>query len=210
MMEVSDTDKSLSSIGAVVLAAGLSTRMGKPKMILPWKGTTVIGKVISTLLKSGVHPIIAVTGGANTEVEQALGHLPVVTVFNPKYANGEMLDSLQLGIKNLEKSVGAALIVLGDQPSLEEQVVRDVITLYQREKAKLVVPSYRMRRGHPWLVDSSLWPQILALKPPQTLRDFMQAHAETICYQNVDTNSILQDIDTPEDYAQQQPPESDH
>jgi molybdenum cofactor cytidylyltransferase len=208
-MEVSDTGKSLSSIGAVVLAAGLSTRMGKPKMILPWNGTTVIKKVVSTLLESGVHPVIVVTGGAKKEVEQALGHLPVAAVFNPKYANGEMLDSLQLGLKNLDTSVSAALIVLGDQPSLELQVVRDVITLYQREKAKLVVPSYRMRRGHPWLVDRSLWPQILALKPPQTLRHFMQAHAATIRYHNVETNSILQDIDTPEDYARQQPPKSD-
>jgi CTP:molybdopterin cytidylyltransferase MocA len=66
-----------------------------------------------------------------------------------------------------------------------------------------------MRRGHPWLVERSLWAQILELKPPQTLRDFMRANSDHILYHVVNTSSILQDLDTPEDYAEQKPG-SDH
>jgi molybdenum cofactor cytidylyltransferase len=202
---MTDTTTSVSSIGAIVLAAGLSTRMGQPKMVLPWNGMTVIEKVVSTLIAAGLRSIDVITGGTHAAVEQALHSLPVRTIFNSKYANGEMLDSLQLGLNMLQPDIDAALIVLGDQPLIEEQVVRDVMAQYQKEHAKLVVPSYQMRRGHPWLVERSLWPQILALKPPQTLRDFMRANANHIRYHVVNTSSILQDLDTPEDYAKQQP-----
>jgi molybdenum cofactor cytidylyltransferase len=192
-------------VGAVVLAAGLSTRMGRPKMTLPWNGSTVIEKVVSTLLKANIDPIVVVTGGAHTLVVEALKQFSVENIFNPTFANGEMLDSLQVGLSNMPVQVNAALIVLGDQPLIEEPVVRSVVEKYIVEGVKLVVPSYHMRRGHPWLVDRQLWPQILALKQPATLRDFMQANDQDIRYVIVDTASILHDIDTPEDYSSQQP-----
>jgi molybdenum cofactor cytidylyltransferase len=192
-------------VGAVVLAAGLSTRMGRPKMTLPWNDSTVIGKVVSTLMKAQIEPIVVVTGGAHTLVVEALKQFSVKNIFNPNFANGEMLDSLQVGLSNMPVHVNAALIVLGDQPLIEEPVVRAVVEKYILDGVKLVVPSFRMRRGHPWLVDRQLWPQILALKQPQTLRDFMQANDQDIRYVIVDTPSILQDIDTPEDYSSQQP-----
>jgi molybdenum cofactor cytidylyltransferase len=206
---MTDPAAPLSSIGAVVLAAGLSTRMGQPKMVLPWNGMTVIEKVIATIIEAGVKSINVITGGAHSEVERALHQLPVRTIFNPRYANGEMLDSLQLGLQALQADIDAALIVLGDQPLIEKQVVQNVIALYQNERANLIVPSYQMRRGHPWLVERSLWAQILELKPPQTLRDFMRANSDHILYHVVNTSSILQDLDTPEDYAEQKPG-SDH
>jgi molybdenum cofactor cytidylyltransferase len=202
---MTETSASVSSIGAVVLAAGLSTRMGQPKMILPWNGMIVIEKVVTTLMAAGLQSIYVITGATHSAIERALHPLPVQTLFNSKYANGEMLDSLQLGLNALQPGIDAALIVLGDQPLIEEQVVRDVIAKYQKERAKLVVPSYQMRRGHPWLVERSLWTQILSIKPPQTLRDFMRANAHHIQYHVVNTSSILQDLDTPEDYAEQQP-----
>jgi len=68
-----------------------------------------------------------------------------------------------------------------------------------------VAPSYQMRRGHPMLFHRSLWPEILALHPPQTLRDLLLAHAERIHYVTVDTPTILQDVDTPEDYLKFRP-----
>jgi len=67
------------------------------------------------------------------------------------------------------------------------------------------VPSFQMRRGHPWLVARPLWPEILALKPPESTRDFLAGHAHEIHYVNVDTPSILADLDTPEDYEKSHP-----
>jgi molybdenum cofactor cytidylyltransferase len=186
-------------IGAVVLAAGLSQRMGRPKMILPWGDTTVIGRVVSVLLTE-VDEVVVVTGGAKNEVEVALEKLPVRTVFNPDFANGEMLLSLKVGLASFPDDIEATLIALGDQPQIEESVVQQVISGYKQTKSSVVVPSYQMRRGHPWLLAHPLWDTVFDLQPPNTLRDFLRNHAAQINYIEVENPSIIQDLDTPDDY----------
>ena len=186
-------------IGAVVMAAGRSQRMGRPKMVLPWGGTTVIGQVVDVLLTSGVGDVVVVTGGAREHVESVLGGLPVRIIYNPDYANGEMARTLQVGLSAMEEGIEAALVVLGDQPQIEQTVVETVIAAFE-QGSHLVVPSYQMRRGHPWLVARSLWDDLLGLRPPKTLRDFLNIHTSDIHYVNADTPSIIQDLDTPEDY----------
>jgi molybdenum cofactor cytidylyltransferase len=196
-------------VSGVVLAAGKSERMGLSKMSLPWGETTVLGQVVTVLLQSGLDDVLVVTGGGREESERALRDLPrtgqVRMVFNPRYATGEMLSSLQAGFAALDERASAALFALGDQPQIEEGVVRAVLRTYQETQAALVVPSYRMRRGHPMLLSHELWAELLALRPPQTLRDLLQAHAGQIVYVNVDTPSILQDLDTPEEYRKYRP-----
>jgi molybdenum cofactor cytidylyltransferase len=187
-------------IGAVVLAAGRSQRMGRPKMTLPWGDTTVIGQVASVLLSAKLKDVVVVTGGDREGVEGTLQHLPVRTVFNPDFENGEMLLSLQCGLTALEDEVSAALVVLGDQPQIELVVVQAVISAFVDGKHALVMPSYQMRRGHPWLVARPLWGSLFAFQPPATMRLFVRQFAGEIHYVNVDSPSILQDLDTPEDY----------
>ena len=190
-------------IGAVILAAGESKRMGRPKMVLPWQGTTVIGQVAVVLCAAGIEAVVAVTGGDREQVEAALAGTCVQTAFNPRYREDQMILSLQVGLNALPLGVDAALVVLGDQPQIQAQVVRAVIAAYRESHAPLVVPSYRMRRGHPWLVQASLWPALLAMQAGQTLRDFLNRHAAQIEYFEVDTPSILKDLDTPEDYERE-------
>ena len=192
-------------IGAVVLAAGRSQRMGQPKMTLPWGDTTVIGQVARVLLSSDVGEIIIITGGDREGVEVALNGLPVRTIFNPDYANGEMLLTLQLGLTALSDEIEAALVVLGDQPQIEIALVQSLIYEYAKGRHSLVVPSYQKRRGHPWLVSRRLWENLLDLHPPATMRDFLNQPVADLHYINVDTPSILQDLDTPEDYHQYYP-----
>jgi molybdenum cofactor cytidylyltransferase len=195
-------------ISAVVLAAGLSTRMGRPKMILPWGSETVIGRVVSVLAKAGVAEIIVVTGGTHSEVEAALWGHPVRFAHNSHFANGEMLLSIQAGVEQLDPASHGFLLALGDQPQIESDVVKRVISAYTQKQAPLVVPSIQMRRGHPWLVDRALWVEILALQPPLTMRNFLHHHRDEIFYVEVDSRSILMDLDTPEDYNRQAPPAS--
>ena len=192
-------------IAAVVLAAGESRRMGRPKMVMPWGDTTVICQVVSTLIEGGVEDVVVVTGGAREEVEAALEGFPVQMVFNPDYANGEMIQSLRVGIGVLNSEAEATLIVLGDHPQIQGSVVAALLQAYKKKKSLLVVPSYKDRRGHPWLVDRTLIPALLSLKAPLTLRDFMNRHAEKISYLSLETSSILQDLDTPEDYQRFKP-----
>jgi molybdenum cofactor cytidylyltransferase len=198
-------DKRRQSVAAVVLAAGRSKRMGRPKMVLPWGDTTVIGRVVEVLCQAEIQPVVVVTGGARCQVEAALSGSSAQLVFNPDYERNEMLVSLQLGLGVLGVDVGAALVVLGDQPQIELDVVQSILVRYWSGQAPLVVPSFRMRRGHPWLVERRLWKAILDLDPTSTLRDLLNQYSEQIDYLNVASRSVLRDLDTPEDYQRERP-----
>jgi probable selenium-dependent hydroxylase accessory protein YqeC len=188
-------------ITAVVLAAGASRRMGRHKMLLPWGDTTVIGKVVSTLRAAGVVEPVIVTGRAAPEVKAALQAIPVRWAHNPEYETTEMLQSLQLGIRQISEEAEALLIVLGDQPQIEADIIQQVIRAFHERHSRLIIPSYQHRRGHPWLVHKSLWAELLSMPAEATLRQFLNRHADEIEYLNVDIPSVLMDLDTPEDYA---------
>ena len=192
-------------ISAIVLAAGRSTRMGSQKMLLPWGETTVIENVISTLQEVGIPNIRVVTGEMHAKISERLQEYNVQLVFNKDYENGEMLTSIQVGICEINAAADAILIVLGDQPQIKAQVIREIIERYLVTHHPIIVPSYKMHRGHPWLLGQSFWEEILALKPPETLRDFLIKHNVEIDYVNVDTPSVLQDLDTQQDYSQFKP-----
>jgi molybdenum cofactor cytidylyltransferase len=195
-------------ISAIILAAGQSKRMGQPKMLLPWGTSTVIEHVITTFLNAGIEDVIVVTGGTQEQVEEAISHYPVRTVHNNEYATGEMLSSIQCALRALPKQTQAVLIGLGDQPQVQERSVSLICEEYRDSQySRLIVPSFQMRRGHPWLVARPLWNEILALKPPESLRDFLNRHADEIRYVGVANQSILADLDTPEDYQKSLPKE---
>jgi molybdenum cofactor cytidylyltransferase len=200
-------------IAAVVLAAGRSQRMGRPKMTLPWGQTTVIGQVVQTLAQGGVEDIVVVTGGAQEEVEQALAELPPEvprrSAFNRAHAQTEMARSLAVGLSALHPEASAALVVLGDQPQIETGTVQAVVEAYRQTGSDLIVPSYRMRRGHPWLLGRALWPAVAALPDGATLRDLLNAHASQIHYLTLDTPTVLLDLDTPSDYQRHKPADPD-
>jgi molybdenum cofactor cytidylyltransferase len=189
-----------TNVGAVVLAAGLSQRMGEPKVLMPWGNSTVIRTIVETLLSAGVVDVIVVAGKYYSEIDSSVEGLPIKLVFNPQYENGEMIDSLKIGLKNLSPKTEGTLIVLGDQPFIQQNVVRISMQTFQENDERIVIPTYKMRRGHPLLIPRSLGEQLIELDSGKTLRDFTQAHLEDIFYVIVDTPTILFDLDTPEDY----------
>jgi molybdenum cofactor cytidylyltransferase len=191
-------------ISAIILAAGQSKRMGQPKMLLPWGNTTVLEKVIATFKAADVEDILVVTGGVRDAVESLVGGSAQI-IFNPNYAKGEMLSSVQVGLVGLKPGAEAALIGLGDQPQVRERSVRSVLKAYRNSGASLVVPSFQMRRGHPWLVARVHWDEILEMRSPASLRDFLNRHADEIHYVELHHESVLQDLDTPGDYLKSKP-----
>lgn len=197
-----------NNTAAILLAAGLSSRMGQPKMLLPWGGTTVLGQVVSIFAAAGVEEIVVVTGGAREQVEKLVAELardfPVRAVSNPQFARGEMLSSIQVGLASLDTHKLAALIGLGDQPQVREETVRNICAAFDQSGSLLVIPSFQKRRGHPWLAARPLWPEILALSITATPRQFLNTHAGLVEYVSAD-QTILQDLDTPEDYTRQRP-----
>ncbi len=187
------------NISAVILAAGKSIRMGQQKMLMPWGNTTVLGKVIETLQAAEVKNITLVTN--STTALQITNYKLPITLND----GGEMLVSIQLGLQAQKPSAEATLICLGDQPQVEERSVRSVCDAFRQNRSRIVVPSYQMRRGHPWLVTRELWDEVLQMRAPESMRDFLNAHKNDILYVEYDSPSILQDIDNPADYLKYKP-----
>ncbi|GAB4478186.1 MAG: molybdenum cofactor cytidylyltransferase [Anaerolineae bacterium] len=188
-------------IGAVVLAAGQSSRMGEPKLLLPWReGETIIRHVCRVIASCGLYEIVVVTGQWHEAIREQVGDLPVRPVYNPRYAEGEMLSSLQTGLSAIWRTSSACLVVLGDQPGVEAGVVRDLIRKYSEGCGRIVAPSYQNRRGHPMIIERSLWEEIMQLPEGAAPRDVIRAHEREICHHIVSTQTVLRDIDTPDDY----------
>ena len=192
-------------IAAVVLAAGMSRRMGRDKLSLPWGQHTVIEQVISILGKAGVLPIRLVCGATQAHLKQLLTGHDLEFVYNPDFADGEMIRSLQVGLDDLPANLEGTLVVLGDQPHIELEIVDMVLDTAVGRPQQLVIPSYQMRRGHPWYLPRRYWPLVQQLQPPETLRDFLNRHRDDVYYINVNRASILLDLDTPEDYLHHKP-----
>lgn len=204
---MSDKIRVAEKVAALVLAAGLSTRMGQPKLLLDWGGKSVLQTVLHALHAAGIEEIYTVIGASRELIEQNILDLsfPVKTIFNPDYSNGEMSDSIKVGIRSLPQDIDAVLIVLGDQPQIEVEVIRIILNAYRRTEAKIVVPSYRYRRGHPWLIERSCWKDLENLNPAYTMREFLREHQNEIHYIEVNTPTVLQDLDTPADYQKLKP-----
>ncbi len=189
-------------VAGIILAAGLSSRMGQSKMLLPWGSITILGTVINNIFLANISPITVVVGAEKEKITNWLNtfSIPTRAVYNPEFTNGLMLKSIQVAINNQDPSTKAVLVALGDQPQIKTEVVQDLASIYIKTKAKILIPSFKNRRGHPWIVDRILWPEILKLSEQQSMREFFSAHNESILHVPVNTSSVLADIDTPEDY----------
>lgn len=191
-------------ISAIILAAGESKRMGRPKMLLPWGESTVLQTVIGAFQAAGIPELLVVTGSAHEQIESLVG-TSAATVFNPQFASGEMLSSIQAGLRAMRAEISAALIALGDQPQVRADTIRGLVQAYRDTGCALAVPSYQRHRGHPWLVDQAHWNEILHMGADQTMRDFFRDHAQDIRYVETGDEGVLADLDTPEDYQKYRP-----
>ncbi len=190
-------------VGAIVLAAGESARMGRSKPLLPWdRGQTVIEAIVARLVALRLAEIVVVTGHRAAEVGRAVGHLPVRVVHNPEFQEGEMLSSLQAGLRALPDDTAACLVVMGDQPALNVRLVDRVLLAYAQGRGEIVAPVYEGRRGHPVLFDRRYWPELLALESGAP-RDVIARYPDAPHLVPADDDSILRDIDTPEQYRRE-------
>jgi CTP:molybdopterin cytidylyltransferase MocA len=188
-------------IVAVVLAAGASSRMGRPKALLNFDGVPAIGLVLDTCADAGAAAAVVVTapGGEAVRAACASAPLPVIEVINPHPELG-MLSSLQAGLRALPPAA-AFLLFPVDFPIVPATEVRRLAAHFAAGGGPILVPSHERRRGHPALIDRTLVPEFLALAPDQSARAVMAAHAAEIVYVAADDDRVLLDMDTPADYA---------
>ena len=189
-------------IDAIVLAAGRSRRMGTQKLLLPFAGQTVIGHVVDQALAGQVRQVIAVVADEHGPVASALSNKPVGLVVNPD-VEGEMLSSVRVGLRALSADASAALIVLGDQPSLRGVLVRRLIDSFETSNKGIVAPVYNGKRGHPLLIAARYFAELPTCYDDVGLRGLLTAHSDDIGEVAVTDSGVLADMDYPEDYQRE-------
>ena len=182
---------------ALLLAAGRSTRMGRPKLDLDLGGTPMWRRSLRALREAGVEEIRVVIGGGSQEP----GDLPpgVFTVVNPSPAEG-LSSSIRCGLSALPASVDAVLLALADKPLIRPATIVAVVSRFRETGAPLVYPTYRGLQGHPVLVYAALFPDLRALRGDRGAKALLERGAAEAV--PVDDEGVLLDIDTPEDYAE--------
>jgi molybdenum cofactor cytidylyltransferase len=189
-------------IWAVILSAGESRRMGVQKLLLPFGETTIIESVVRTALDSSVDGVLVVLGADREAIKERLRPYPVSQVVNTRYREG-MLSSIQVGVGALPPSARAAMVMLGDQPSVNSVITDELIAAYRETRKGIVIPVYGGRRGHPAVFDTKYKKEILGLAPEAGLRQLNRDHPEDILEVEVPYEAVLKDIDTPEDYEEE-------
>jgi molybdenum cofactor cytidylyltransferase len=192
-------------ITAIILAAGQGRRFGQTKQLMPWGDTTILGATIAQVQQSQVDEILIVTGhdAAAITTITTTHHIP--TVHNPNYEAGELLSSLKTGVQALAETVAAALVILADQPFIPPAVINQLIAHFKVGAGQLIAPTYRGQRGNPVLIGQALFTELLALPPESAPRTLLQRHPDKLAFVAVDTEVILLDIDSVEEYERLRP-----
>lgn len=192
-------------VTAVVLAAGEGSRMGETKQLLPWGETTVLGQTLRNVRESAVHDYLLVSGHEAEAVEAIAREEGVVVVHNRDYAAGEMLSSLQAAVRHLNAECAAVLVMLADQPMVEPETIDQILTAFWQGRSDLVAPTYQGQRGNPVLIGRRYFEELLALPPGVAPRDLVKRHLDKLYLVEVDSDSILRDLDRPEEYERWRP-----
>jgi molybdenum cofactor cytidylyltransferase len=187
-------------IGAIVLAAGSSSRMGRPKALLPVEGTTFLGHVLATLRASGVTTVRVVLGRHAEEIRGAVTLRPDVVVINPTPEAG-MLSSVRHGVRALPEEVDAFLLWPVDHPTVLPDTIRKLVAAFRAGGAPVVVPVHAGRRGHPVLFASRLKDELLRAPDAVGAKAVVAAHEDAIRSVEVHDPGVVADVDTPEAYA---------
>lgn len=191
------------TVGAVIVAAGLSSRMGAFKPLMELGGRPIIHNEVEQFLACGVAKLVIVTGHNAERLEEILalqGNMggKVLTVFNPDYARSEMFRSVQIGVAALPEEVDAFFFLPADCPAVSEQTLRRLLQAAKKGDALFYTPVCGGRKGHPPLISSDLIPALLAYDGTGGLKAFLRAYPGKEI--QVNDAEILRDMDLPEDY----------
>ena len=181
----------------IILAAGLSSRMNRPKQLLPWGSGTVIEE-IARRVRGRLPETIVVLGHLAHKISPMLLEVDVKIVVNQEYEHG-MLSSVKCGIM-AATGASAYLVFLGDQPVVVDEVIDAVVNAYGETGRGIVVPVFGGKRGHPVLISSHYAQEILALGNEEGLNVVTRGHPQDTLEIAVETATVLEDMDTPDDY----------
>jgi molybdenum cofactor cytidylyltransferase len=191
-------------IVAVILSAGESSRMGRPKALLPIDGVRFIDKIVTSLRLARIGKIMVVLGHNAEEMRQKISDLHVDLVINPDYKQGQ-LTSLRAAICSIEARndadrVDGILVHLVDHPYINADLVNLMIERFYETKKLIVVPRYQSRRGHPVIFSRALFGELLAAPLDRGAKAVVHAHRDDTLEIDTNDEGAIIDIDTPEEY----------
>jgi molybdenum cofactor cytidylyltransferase len=182
-------------IAAIILSAGKSERMGRPKALLPIAGRTFLENILAAVEASAVSHTVVVLGHHRDLILRSV-RIPNV-VFNPDYEQG-MTTSIQAGIRALPSDVDGALLFLVDHPVIAAPTIDILIKNFK--PGHIILPTYDGRRGHPVLFSSEVLAEIAALPPSSGANQVVWKDPGRVVEIPVSDRGILIDIDTPEQF----------
>jgi molybdenum cofactor cytidylyltransferase len=169
------------SVAAIILAAGGSSRLGRLKQLEPWWDTNLLGRVVDAVRSYPVDEVWVVLGSGAAAILEAVDLDGCGVIENPEWEEG-IASSLRVGLDALTQlsRAEAALIVIGDQPDVESEVVETLVEAFHRSGAPVTIPKYRYTWGNPVVVDRSLWPRLMSLEGDEGAQRLFQAHPEWV------------------------------
>jgi molybdenum cofactor cytidylyltransferase len=189
-------------ITAIIPAAGLASRMGQNKLLMCFGGKSLIEHAVDTLMTSGVDEIVVVLGHEANLVRSRLEGKSVRFVENPDYRAG-LSTSVRTGMEAAPKGSDAMMIYLADQPLLESDEIKRLIQAFAEAKRagkSIVVPFFGNKRGNPVILDASYREMVLDIAGDVGCRRIIKRHPEKVFAVQMETDHVVRDVDTPEDF----------
>ena len=186
-------------ISAIILAAGKSLRMGFPKLLLPIEGKSLLQHVIDSTLESKVDDVVVVLGAKAAKLKREIKPGKARIIVNTSYAKGQS-TSLRAGLQSINPESRAVIILLGDQPFINNTTINALVDKYKESGSPVVAPVYNGKRGNPVLFDRTLIPELLDASGDQGGRKIVEKYADKIATIEIDSAIVGIDIDTWDDY----------
>ena len=199
----SDPAQSALSFGTIILAAGRSQRMGRPKMLLPWGQTSILGHLLAQWQTLGAKQIAVVCAKNDDALQHELNRLacPIAEqILNPTPEQG-MFSSLQCAARwpSWQQALTHFAVALGDQPHLSPETLAAILSFTTAHPNRICQPRHDGHRRHPVLLPR--WAlQSLSLSTAQDFRQFLDATQETSAYCELADPALMLDLDSPGDY----------
>ena len=187
-------------IAGLILAAGESSRMGRDKALLDFRGQSFLETAVTTLKSACIAPVVVVLGHHAEEILRATDLEAVQVVVNENYSLGQT-SSLQAGLRAMaDLEIEALILWLVDHPAVQPETVMKLIAEFQNSRAPVIIPRYQRERGHPVLISRALFTELLELTPGDGANTVIRKHRDKTHWVEVDDPGVRKDIDDPESY----------
>ncbi|HLX67725.1 MAG TPA: nucleotidyltransferase family protein [Puia sp.] len=189
----------MNRTGIIILAAGNSSRLGRPKQLLPYQGKTLLSHVVSEALAAHLHPVVVVTGAYQAEIEDSLRGQPVALTFNPDWETG-MASGIAAGLKAalaIEPQLQALIVAVCDQPYISAGLFGSLMEKHAVSGKRMIASFYSEICGTPVLFDKHYFNELAALAGDAGAKQLLKRHPDDVATVPFPKGSI--DIDTAED-----------